>query len=122
MSREGLLARTFVDLADTLVDDFDVVELLTVVTDRCVDVLDVAAAGIMLIAPEGDLRVMASSSEAMRVLELFELQSQEGPCLDSYRTGLPVVNQDLATIDGRWPRFRAEAVQAGFKSVHALPM
>jgi len=122
MSREALLARTFVELADTLVADFDVVELLTVLTDGCVDVLDVGAAGLMLAAPEGDLRVVASSSEAMRVLELFELQSQEGPCLDCYRTGQPVVNQDLATVNGRWPRFAAEALAGGFRSVHALPM
>ena len=122
MSREVILARTLVELADTLVDDFDVVELLTRLTDSCVDVLDVDAAGIMLVAPDGALRVMASSSEAMRVLELFELQAQEGPCPDSYRTGLPVVNQDLATVDGRWPRFAVEALNAGFHSVHALPM
>ena len=122
MSREALLARTFVELADTLVADFDVVELLTVLTDGCVDVLDVGAAGLMLAAPEGDLRVMASSSDATRVLELFELQSQEGPCLDCYRTGQPVVNQDLATVNGRWPRFAAEALAGGFRSVHALPM
>ncbi|MEP6659130.1 MAG: GAF and ANTAR domain-containing protein [Acidimicrobiales bacterium] len=121
MSREALLARTLVELADTLVDDFDVVELLTLLTDRCVDVLDVAAAGIMLVAAERDLRVMASSSETMYLLELFELQAQEGPCLDCYRTGLPVVNQDLTTV-GRWPRFAAEALAAGFHSVDALPM
>ena len=65
---------------------------------------------------------MASSSEAMRVLELFELQSKEGPCLDCYRSGQPVVNQDLATVNGRWPRFASEALAAGFRSVHALPM
>ena len=65
---------------------------------------------------------MASSSEAMRVLELFELQAQEGPCLDCYRTGEPVVNQDLAAANGRWPRFAPEALAAGFRSVHALPM
>ena len=81
--------------------------------DRCVEVLDVSAAGLILVAPDGDLRVMASSSEAMRVLELFELQSQEGPCMDCYRTGAPVVNQDLAEADGRWPRFAPEALRGG---------
>jgi GAF domain-containing protein len=122
MSREEKLARTLVELADTLVADFDVVELLTRLTDRCVEVLEVAAAGLMLVAPEGDLRVMASSSETMRVLELFELQSQEGPCLDCYRTGLPVVNPDLGAGDGGWPRFSPTAMKAGFRSVQALPM
>ncbi|MCU1461226.1 MAG: hypothetical protein JWO37_1301 [Acidimicrobiales bacterium] len=122
MAREALFARTLVELADTLVADFDVVELLTLLTDRCVDVLDVGAAGLMLVAPEGDLRVMASSSDAMRVLELYELQAQEGPCLDCYRTGVPVVNQNLADVNGRWPRFAPEALAAGFSSVHALPM
>jgi GAF domain-containing protein len=122
MTREAALAATFVELADTLVDDFDVVDLLIRLADRCVEVLDVDAAGIMLAAPDGPLRVMASSSEEMRVLELFEVQAQEGPCLDCHGTGLPVVNQDLAADDGRWPRFAAEAVAAGFQSAHALPM
>ncbi len=122
MTRETLLAKTLVELADTLVADFDVVDLLTRLADRCVDVLDVGAAGLMLAAPDGGLRVMASSSETMRVLELFELQSEEGPCLDCYRTGQPVVNQDLEAANGRWPRFAAEVLAAGFHSVHALPM
>ena len=122
MSREEKLSRTLVELADTLVADFDVVELLTLLTQRCVDVLEVDAAGLMLVAPEGDLRVMASSSETMRVLELFEVQAQQGPCLDCYRTGVPVVNQDLAAANGRWPQFAAEAVAEGFQTVHALPM
>lgn len=122
MPREGLLARTLVELADTLVADFDVVELLTRLADRCVDVLDVATAGLMLVGPDGDLRVMASSSEAMRVLELFELQAREGPCLDCYRSGKPVMSSDLARADHRWPRFAAEALAGGFRSVHALPM
>jgi GAF domain-containing protein len=122
MDREAILARTMVELADTLVDEFDVVELLTLVADRCVEVLAVGAAGIMLVAPEGDLRVMASSSDTMRLLELFELQSQEGPCLDCFRSGQPVANADLAA-DGRpWPRFSGEALAAGFPSVQALPM
>jgi len=116
-----MLARALVELADNLVSDFDVTELLTVLTDRCVDVLDVSAAGIMLASPAGDLRVMASSSEEMRLLELFELQSQEGPCLDCYNTGEPVVNVDLGD-DSRWPQFAQRATAAGFRSVHALPM
>ncbi|HSP01946.1 MAG TPA: GAF and ANTAR domain-containing protein [Acidimicrobiales bacterium] len=122
MTRESVLARTLVELADTLVDDFDVVDLLTLLADRCVEVLDVDAAGIMLAAPDGQLRVMASSSEAMRVLELFEIQAQEGPCLECHRTGRPVVNQDLDAGDGRWPRFAAEALDSGFRAAHALPM
>jgi hypothetical protein len=122
MPREAMLARTLVELADTLVADFDVVELLTLLTDRCVDVLDVAAAGLMLAAPEGDLRVMASSNATMRGLELFELQAQQGPCLDCYRSGEPVLNQNLTAASDRWPQFSAEAWAAGFRSVHALPM
>jgi GAF domain-containing protein len=122
MAREALLTRTLVELADTLVDDFDVVELLSTLADRCVDVLDVAAAGIMLATPNGGLRVMASSSEAMRMLELFEIQSYEGPCLDCYQSGQPVDHDDLSANDGRWPRFAAEALDTGFHSAQALPM
>jgi GAF domain-containing protein len=122
MARETMLARALVELADNLVADFDMAELLIVLTDRCVDVLDVAAAGIMLASPAGDLRVMASSSEEMRLLELFELQSHEGPCLDCYNTGEPVMNVDLGGDDPRWPLFAPRAIAAGFRSVHALPM
>jgi GAF domain-containing protein len=99
-----------------------VVELLTLLADRCVEVLDVSAAGLMLVAPEGDLRVMASSSEALRVVELFELQSDEGPCLDCYRTGEPVANQRLAEVNSRWPRLAPVALEAGFQSVYAMPL
>jgi transcriptional regulator with GAF, ATPase, and Fis domain len=120
--REALLARALVGLAGTLVADFDVVELLSLLAERCVEVLDVAAAGLMLAGPDGDLRVMASSSEAVGVLELFELQSKEGPCLDCYRSGQAVVDQDLATVNARWPRFAPQALAAGFGSVQALPM
>ncbi len=120
--REALLARTLVELADTLVADFDVVELLTLLADRCVELLEVGAAGLMLAGPDGELRVMASSSETMRVLELFELQSKEGPCLDCYRSGKPVTGQDLATVTSRWPLFAAETLAAGFCSVQALPL
>ena len=122
LQRELLLVQTLVELADTLVADFDVVELLTLLTDRCVELLGVDAAGLMLVAPEGDLRVMASSSEAMRLLELFELQAKEGPCLDCFTTGKPVGNSDIGVLGSKWPRFAAEATAAGFRSVQALPL
>ncbi|MCU1454146.1 MAG: transcriptional regulator [Acidimicrobiales bacterium] len=116
------MAQTFVDLADTLVADFDVVDVLTLLVDRCVDVLDVAAAGLMIVGADGELRVMASSSEAMRVVELFELQSHEGPCLDCHRLGEPVSEPNLDEHRQRWPRFAPEALAAGFRSVQAVPM
>ena len=122
VTREMMLASTLVQLADSLVDDFDVVELLTLLSDRCVEILDVAAAGMMLAGPGGDLRVMASSSEAMRVLEVFELQSREGPCLDAYSSGRQVMNADLAAAGSAWPTFAAEALDTGFQSATALPM
>lgn len=122
MQNEPLFIRTLVELADTLVDDFDVVDLLTLLSDRCVEVLDVSAAGIMLVSPEGDLRVIASSSEAMRIVELFELQTDEGPCVDCYREGALIMNPDLVASGGRWPRFSPVALESGFRSAHALPM
>jgi len=123
MSRENVLARTMVELADSLVEDFDVVDLLTLLSDRCVELLDVAAAGLIL-AIDGELRLMASSSETMRILEVFELQADEGPCMDCYRSGRPVLNVDLDATDIRahWPRFTPEAVGAGFRYAHAVPM
>jgi hypothetical protein len=119
---EALLTRTLVTLAGGLVDDFDLVDLLTLLSDRCVGALDIAAAGVMIAAPRGDLQVVASSSDTMRTLELFELQASEGPCVDSYRTGQPVVNVELSAAEGRWPRFAQRASDEGFRSVHALPM
>jgi GAF domain-containing protein len=119
---ENLLIRTLVELADTLVEDFDVVDLLSHLVDRCVEVLDVAAAGVMLASPSGALQVVASSSEAMRVLELYELQADQGPCMDCYALGEAVVNVNLAAADSLWPRFAPQAVEAGFRSVHALPL
>jgi GAF domain-containing protein len=122
MQRESLLERTLVELADTLVDDFDVVDLLTLLSQRCVEVCGVSAAGILLASPDGELAVMASSSEGMRVLELFELQAQEGPCLDCFRGGTAIAHHDLSVAHGIWPQFARESLKAGFLSVQALPM
>ena len=120
--REAHLVRTLVSLADNLVANFDVVELLTIVADSCVDVLGAGAAGIMLVAPDGGLRVLASSNEAMRVLELFEVQASEGPCFDCFSDGMPIGWQVLSSADARWPNFAPVARAAGFQSVQALPM
>jgi len=122
MTREADVVRSLVEMADTLVDDYDVVDLLTGLTDRCVTLLGVSAAGVMLASPSGSLGLVASSSEAMRLLELFELQEQEGPCLDAFRSGGRVDQEDLRAGSGRWPLFAAAAVSAGFQSAVALPV
>jgi len=121
-TREHRLAEMFVALADTLVTGFDVVGLFDDLTSACVELLDVTAAGLMLADPTGRLRVMASSSERSRLLELLEIQNNEGPCLDCYRDGQPVVVGDLTAADERWPTFSAAAAGVGFGSVYALPM
>ncbi len=122
MTREADVVKALVEMADTLVDDYDVVDLLTGLADRCVSLLDVSAAGVMLASPEASLGLVASSSEAMRLLELFELQTQEGPCLDAFRTGQSVEHENLQAGSGRWPSFSAAALQAGFASALALPL
>src|ERR1700722_10720130 len=100
-----LLSDTFVSLADTMVADFDVIDFLHVLTDRSVRLLSVSAAGVVLADPRGDLRVAAASSEAAGLIELFQVQNDQGPCLDCCRTGQPVIAADLAGSGQRWPRF-----------------
>jgi len=115
------LADVFVELADTLVDDFDVIEFMHVLTERCVQLLSVSAAGLLLTDQRGTLQVVAASTERTRLLELFQLQTDQGPCLDCFRTGQPVSVADLTSV-GRWPKFAAAAAEAGFVAVHAVPM
>ncbi len=117
-----LLSKTFVELTDTMVAGFDVIDFLHVLTDRSVQLLEVSAAGLLLADPRGELRVVAASSEAARLLELFQLQNDQGPCLDCFRTGRPVAAADLAAAGPRWPRFAPAARRAGFAAVQALPM
>jgi GAF domain-containing protein len=116
------LAEVFVEVADTLVDDFDVIEFLESLTRHTADVSDAASAGLLLADPHGQLQYMASSSTSVKLLELFQLQYQEGPCLDCYATGAAVVNNDLHQAGERWPLFAPRAVEAGFQSVHAFPL
>ena len=122
MDRESLLIATLVELADNLVDDFDVIDVLTVLSLRCVQTIDVDAAGVMLASPAGELQFVASSNESMRILELFQIQADEGPCVDCFNTGDAIVNRDLTNPAERWPTFSPRALQYGFRSVHCLPM
>ncbi|MFJ1607993.1 ANTAR domain-containing protein [Streptomyces sp. NPDC088253] len=119
---QQLLAKTFVELADNLVADFDLIDFLRLLTDRCVGMLDAGAAGVLLADRDGTLRVMAASDEQVRLLELFQLQNDEGPCLDCFRTGTPVIVPDLTREIDRWPRFVTAAHRSGFGAVQALPM
>jgi GAF domain-containing protein len=121
LERSALTAVTFVEMADALVDEFDVIDLLTVLSSRCIQLLDAAAAGILLADANGVLRVMAASSEEMRLLELFQVQNEEGPCLDCFTTGAVVVDAHL-DASSPWPLFAAESLRAGFPSVCAIPL
>ncbi len=123
--RERQVASTFVALADSLVADYDVIELLTLLVGRCVELLGADAAGIMLADPTGQLRLVASSSEDARLIELMQLQADQGPCLDCYRTAAAVKVADLADAGGRWDRFVAAVLSSGaqpLRSVHSLPL
>jgi hypothetical protein len=120
--RETRVLDAVVSLVDNLLDDFDVFDLLTELTERCADLLDVAAAGFLLADPLGQLRLLAATSEQTHELELFQLQAEEGPCLECYATGQPVSVADLRAAKSRWPRFVPAALEAGVASVHAVPM
>jgi len=120
--REVAIVDAFVYLSDTLVADYDVIEFLHFLTERCVEFSAVDEAGVMLAAPSGHLQAVASSSERSRLLELFELQNQDGPCLDAYRQGAVISSADLALDRDRWPTFAPQALDVGFKAVHSVPL
>jgi GAF domain-containing protein len=120
--RETRVLDAVVSLVDSLLGDFDVVDLLTELTERCAQLLDVASAGLLLADPLEQLRLLAATTEETRNLELFQLQADEGPCVDCYFSGQPVSVADLKTEADRWPTFVPAALDAGFASVHAVPM
>jgi hypothetical protein len=121
-SREARVLDAVVSLVDSLLDDFDVVDLLTELTERCADLLSVGAAGFVLADPLGQLRLLAATSKQTHELELLQLHVDEGPCVECYASGQPISVADLRTESLRWPRFVPAALEAGIVSVHALPM
>jgi transcriptional regulator with GAF, ATPase, and Fis domain len=120
--REGLLARTFVELADTLVDDFDVADFLRTLVEQCVKLMEVSAAAVVLSDANGRLRMAAASSERAGLLETLAVAAEDGPCIECVRTGRPVASTDLTRDAGRWPQFAAAAEIAGFRAAQAIPM
>jgi GAF domain-containing protein len=116
------LAQIFVEVADTLIDEFDLIDFLQMLTVRVADLVDASAVGILLADHRGNLRFMAASDENAKVVEIFQIQTSGGPCLEAYRTAKPVINADLRSADPRWPRFAGRATEAGFYSVHAFPL
>lgn len=121
-SRESLLSAAFVKLADTLIDDFDVVDLLQTLVEECVRIFDTQAAGLMPASTGGELELVASTSEEAKLVEIMQLSAGRGPCIDCYRSGVAVAVSDLDGANEPWPEFRAEARAQGFRSVYAAPM
>ncbi|WP_232668850.1 GAF and ANTAR domain-containing protein [Pseudonocardia sp. TRM90224] len=123
LNREQQVSAAFVALADTLVDDYDIIDLLDQLVGHCVALLAADAAGLMLGDARRELRIVAASSEDAQTMELLQLQSDEGPCLDSYRTVSQVRVPDLSAVADRWPQFVAAVAETGlFSSVHAIPL
>ena len=116
------LATVFVEVADTLIDEFDVIEFLQMLTERVAGFFPTGEAGLMLGDQGGRLNFVAASNESARLMELIQLQYNDGPCLEAFQTGRPVTNVDLDRASGRWPEFAPAAAEAGFQSVHAFPL
>jgi GAF domain-containing protein len=122
ITKEARLLQTFAVLADTLVEGYDVVDLLQLLVDSCAELLDTTAAAILLVDGEGELDVMASTSEASHLVEVIQLGAEAGPCIECFRTGEVVEVPDIAACPDEWWRFRDRALELGFVSVHAVPM
>jgi GAF domain-containing protein len=120
--RERRVSRTFVTLADTLVADFDIADFLNILTEQCIDLLGVSAVGVILRDPDGGLQVAATSSQRAELLELFAVQTDDGPCVDCVTSEAPVSCADFAGRSAPWPRFVAAAHECGFRAAQALPM
>lgn len=116
------LVEVLEEITDTLVDDFDPMEFLELVTTRSASMSHSSSAALLLADPDGQLQFTATSKESDKLTELFSLQYEQSPWLDCFSTGIPVINTDLAQATDRWPAFAPHAVSVGFRSVHAFPL
>lgn len=121
-SREARLSTAFVALADTLVSEFDLLDLVHTLIDACTDILDSDAAGLMLSDANGDLQLMASSTEDVDAVEVVQLGAEAGPCWQCFKTGHPVTVGDIEQDADQWPDFQRVALEQGYRSIHATPM
>jgi GAF domain-containing protein len=121
-TRETRLNAAFVKLADTLIDDYDIVDLLHTLVEECTDIFDIQAGGLMLADSDGQLQLVASTSEAADLVEIMQLNAGQGPCVECFETGHPVAIADIANSGERWPDFREEALKQGFRSIYATPL
>jgi GAF domain-containing protein len=124
MTREQHMTEVFVEVADSLIDDFDLIDFLQQLSVRCMELLNVAAVGILLADQHDILQTMAASDEHTRLLELFALQHDQGPCVDCYKSGQARTNINLTDpkVTAAWPAFAARAAETGFVATNALPL
>ncbi|WP_320780186.1 ANTAR domain-containing protein [Streptomyces sp. CRN 30] len=122
MSREQHIARTFVELADTLVEDFDVIDFLQQMTVRCRELLDITDAAVFLAHPPPHLHSPAPCDPSPALQEVLNTACRQGPALDAHRARRPVTWSDPAEADARWPEFTARLRQAGYVRATAVPM
>ncbi len=122
VTRAALVSGAFVELADTLVGEYDAIDLLRTLVDQCVVLLDATAAGLLLADSNGNLQVIAATSEESHLVEVLQHRAGAGPCVDAYRSGEVVTLSNIATDGHRYPDFQAAALSQGFQSVHAIPM
>lgn len=122
LSREERINEAFLKVADTLMDSYDIVDLLSTLVHECADLLGRQAGGIMIVDVAGDLELLASTSEAAEFVEVMQIAAGRGPCVECFDTGKPVAVPDISTAGERWPQFQAAALASGFRSLHATPM
>ena len=121
-ARESRLVATFVSVADSLVAEYDIVDLLQILVDDCTELFDASAAGILLVTPEGALEVVAATNERSEFLSLLQARSGEGPCVETITIGRPVSVPDVSDTDPRWSLFASASLRSGYRAIHSIPM